>query len=74
MYSPLHLNQVFTTCQYYGPLASFHLTSLSLGNFIMFLKTNLGYLFQIALKNMQLLVQTLVFDIKTISGRHFGFH
>ena len=25
-------------------------------NFIMFLKTNLGYLFQIALKNMQLLV------------------
>ena len=30
--------------------------SLRSGNFIMFLKTNLGYLFQAALKNMQLLV------------------
>ena len=38
--------------------------SLRSGNFIMFLKTNLGYLSQIALKSMQLLVQ-IVF-----SNRH----
>ena len=28
----------------------------------MFLKTNLGYLSQIALKNMQLLIQTVIFN------------
>ena len=33
-----------------------YLFSLRSGNFIMFLKTNLGYLSQIALKNMQLLI------------------
>ena len=33
------------------------LPSLRSGNFIMFLKTNLGYLSQIALENMQLLIQ-----------------
>ena len=33
------------------------LSSLRSGNFIMFLKTNLGYLAQIAQKNMQLLIQ-----------------
>ena len=32
------------------------LPSLRSGNFIMFLKTNLGYLSQIALENMQLLI------------------
>ena len=32
--------------------------SLRSGNFIMFLKTNLGYLSQIALENMQLLILT----------------
>ena len=32
------------------------LPSLRSGNFIMFLKTNLGYLSQIAVENMQLLI------------------
>ena len=35
--------------------------SLRSGNFIMFLKTNLGYLSQIAQKNMQLLILITVF-------------